>query len=69
MKKRQMKQILLYAVVAVVWGLLVASLFIGCNLYEKEDVRIIHCPRIETDSVKVPEWESVQEEATEDVGH
>ncbi|MCM1302218.1 MAG: hypothetical protein NC250_09550 [Alistipes senegalensis] len=68
MKKQRMKQALLYAVVAVVWGLLAASLFMSCNLYEKEEEQIIRCPRIETDTVTVPEWESGQG-ATEDVGH
>ncbi len=50
-------------------GLLIASLFMGCNLYEKEEVQVIRCPRIETDTVAVPEWESEQGEAAEDVGH
>ncbi len=54
---------------AVVWGLLAASLFMGCNLYENEDVQIIRCPRIETDTVAAPERESEQRDAAEDVGY
>ncbi len=69
MKKRRMKQALLYVIMAIVRRLLVASLFMGCNLYENEEVQIIRCPRIETDTVAVPEWESEQGDAAEDVGH
>ncbi len=69
MKTLKWKSTLLYIVAAAVWGLLIASLFMGCNLYEKEEVQVIRCPRIETDTVAVPEWESEQGEAAEDVGH
>ncbi len=69
MKTLKWKSTLFYIVAAAVWGLLIASLFMGCNLYEKEELQIIRCPRIGTDTVSVPEWESGQGEAAEDVGH
>ncbi len=69
MKMLKWKQALLYIVAATVWGLLVASLFMGCNLYEKEEVQVVRCPRIETDTITMPEWESGQGGAAEDVGH
>ena len=69
MKTLKWKSTLLYIIAAVVWGLLIASLFMGCNLYEKEEVQVTRCPRIETDTVALPEWESEHGEAEEDVGH
>ncbi len=69
MKTLKWKSTLLYIIAAVVWGLLIATLFMGCNLYEKEEVQIIRCPRIETDTVVVPEWESETDYPTEEVGH
>ncbi len=69
MKTLKWKSTLLYIVAAVVWGLLIASLFMGCNLYEKEELQIIRCPRIGTDTVSVPEWESETGQPTEEIGH
>lgn len=69
MKTHKWKSMFLYIVAATVWGLLVASLFGGCNLYEKEEVRVIRCPHIETDTITVSEWENGTDEPTEEVGH
>lgn len=68
MNKQKIEIAIIYCILATIAGLLTASLFVGCNLYEKEEVQIIRCPRIETDTITVPEWESGQG-ATEDVGH
>ena len=38
------------------WGTLAASLFGSCNVYEYEEVEIIHCPQIQ-DTIQIPDWE------------
>lgn len=41
MKKRKIANILLYCILAAIWGILMASLFVSCNVYEKEEIEII----------------------------
>lgn len=36
--------------------LFIASLFVGCNVYEKETVEIIRCPVIDADTIEIPDW-------------
>lgn len=61
MKKRKIANILLYCILAAIWGVLIASLFVGCNLYEKEEIEIIRCPEIETDTIAIPDWDKYSE--------
>lgn len=56
MKKQQIRYAILYCTLALIWGILIASLFMGCNVYEKETVEIIRCPVIEADSMEIPDW-------------
>lgn len=57
MKKRKIGYAILYCILAVIWGLLIASLFLGCSIYEKETIEIIRCPIIDADTVHIPDWE------------
>ena len=59
MKKQKIKYAVLYCILALIWGILIASLFMGCNVYEHEEVEIIRCPQIQ-DTVQLPDWESSQ---------
>ena len=61
MKKRKIANILRYCILATIWGVLIASLFVGCNLYEKEEIEIIRCPEIKTDTIKIPDWDKYSE--------
>ena len=56
MKKQRIRYAILYCILALIWGILIASLFMGCNVYEKETVEIIRCPVIEADSIEIPDW-------------
>lgn len=56
MKKQRIRCAILYCILALIWGILIASLFMGCNVYEKETVEIIRCPVIEADSIEIPDW-------------
>ena len=44
MKKQKIKYAVLYYILALIWGIFIVSLFMGCNVYEKETVEIIRCP-------------------------
>lgn len=57
MKKRKIGYAILYCILAVIWGLLGASLFLGCNVYQEEKIEVIRCPVINTDTVEIPDWE------------
>lgn len=56
MKKQKIKYAVLYCILTLIWGILIASLFMGCNVYEHEEVEIIRCPQIQ-DTVQIPDWE------------
>ena len=56
MKKQKIKYVMLYCILAAIWGVLIASLFMGCNIYETETVEIIRCPVIEADTIEIPDW-------------
>ena len=56
MKKQKIKYVMLYCILAAIWGVLIASLFMGCNIYETETVEIIRCPLIEADTIEIPDW-------------
>lgn len=57
MKKQKVGYAILYCLLAVVWAFLLASIFMGCNIYEKERVEIIRCPIIDADTIQIPDWE------------
>lgn len=55
MKKQKIKYAVLYYILALIWGIFIVSLFMGCNVYEKETVEIIRCPIIEADTIEIPD--------------
>ena len=56
MKQQKIKHAILFCLLVAIWGALAASLFGSCNVYEYEDVEIIHCPQIQ-DTIQIPNWE------------
>lgn len=56
MKQKRIKCAILYCLLVAIWGMLAASLFVGCNIYEHEVVEIIRCPQIQ-DTIQIPDWE------------
>ena len=52
MKKQQIRYAILYCIIA--------SLFMGCNIYEKETMEIIRCPLIEADTIEIPNWTPIE---------
>ena len=44
----------MYLLLMIVGGVLLMSLFVGCNVYEHEEV--IRCPQIQ-DTVQIPDWD------------
>ncbi len=56
MKKQKIKYTILYCILTLIWGMLIASLFVGCNVYEKETVEVIRCPVIDADTIEIPDW-------------
>ena len=57
MNRLKIKYAVAYGFLATTAGVLIASLFMGCNIYEKETMEIIRCPVIETDTVYIPDWD------------
>ena len=51
MKKQKIKYTILYCILTLIWGMLIASLFVGCNVYEKETMEVIRCPVIDADTI------------------
>ena len=56
MKQPKIKHAVLYCLLIAIWGVLIVSLFMGCNVYEHEEVETIRCPQIQ-DTVRIPDWE------------
>ena len=56
MKKQKIKYTILYCILTLIWGMLIASLFVGCNVYEKETMEVIRCPVIDADTLEIPDW-------------
>ena len=56
MKQQKIKYAIRYCILALIWGILIASLFMGCNVYETETVEIIRCPVIDADTIEIPDW-------------
>lgn len=55
MKKQEITQVFMYLLMMIVGGVLLMSLFVGCNVYEHEEAEIIRCPQIQ-DTVQIPDW-------------
>ena len=60
MKKQKIKYAVLYYILALIWGIFIVSLFMGCNVYETETVEIIRCPIIEADTIEIPDWTPIE---------
>lgn len=56
MKQPKVKYAILYCLLIAIWSVLAVFLFMGCNVYEHEDVEIIRCPQIQ-DTVQISDWE------------
>ena len=57
MNRLKIKYAVAYGFLAATAVVLIASLFMGCHVYEYEEVEIIRCPVIETDTVYIPDWD------------
>jgi hypothetical protein len=57
MNRLKIKYAVACGFLAATAGVLIASLFTGCNVYEHEEVEIIRCPVIEADTIDIPDWE------------
>lgn len=55
MRRQKIKSAILYCILAGIWGMLIATLLVGCNIYEKEEIEIIRRPQIQ-DTIQVPDW-------------
>lgn len=60
MKKKRTRDVILYCILAAIWGILIMYLFVGCNINTVEEVEIIRCPQIQ-DTVLLPDWELQQQ--------
>ena len=56
MTLQKIKYAIRYCILALIWGMFIASLFVSCNVYEKETVEIIRCPVIDADTIEIPDW-------------
>lgn len=57
MNRMKIKYAVVYGLLAAMAVVLVASLFMGCNVYEHEEVEFIRCPVISVDTVYIPDWD------------
>ena len=60
MKKQKIKYAVLYYILALIWGIFIVSLFMGCNDIEKEPVLIIRSPIIEAATIEIPDWTPIE---------
>ena len=60
MKKQKIKYAVLYYILALIWGIFIVSLFMGCNVYEKETVESIRCSIIDADTIEIPDWTPIE---------
>lgn len=57
MKKREIGFAIMYCILVTILGLLAASFFLGCNIYENETVEVVSCPVVDVDTIQIPDWE------------
>ena len=58
MKQQKIKYAIRYCILALIWGMFIASLFVSCNVYEKET---------DTEHSFISSWFQVEEEDVETV--
>lgn len=59
MKRDKIGTVFFYCLLAILGGVLVASLFVGCHVYTDEEAEIIRCPQVQ-DTVHIPDWEEAK---------
>lgn len=59
MKCDKIGTVIFYCLLAILGGVLIVSLFVGCHVYTDEEVELIRCPQIR-DTVQIPDWEEVK---------
>ena len=57
MNRLKIKYAVASGFLAATAAVLIASLFMGCHVYEHEEGEIIRCPVIEADTIDIPGWE------------
>ena len=55
MNRLKIKYAVAYGFLAATAAVLIASLLMGCHVYEHEEVELIRCPVIETYTVYIPD--------------
>ena len=60
MKHKKIASVIFYYLLAILGGVLIVSLFVGCHVYTDEEVEMIRCPQIQ-DTVQIPDWEQTEE--------
>lgn len=56
MKRDKIGTVIFYCLLAILGGILIVSLFVGCHVYTDEEVEMIRCPQIQ-DTVQIPDWD------------
>ncbi len=59
MKRDKIGTVFFYCLLAILGGILIVSLFVGCHVYTDEEVEMIRCPQIR-DTVQIPDWEQTE---------
>ena len=59
MKRDKIGTVIFYCLLAILGGILIVSLFVGCHVYTDEEVEIIRCPQVQ-DTVQIPDWEEAK---------
>ena len=59
MKRDKIGTVIFYCLLAILGGVLIVSLFVGCHVHTDEEVELIRCPQIR-DTVLIPDWEQVE---------
>lgn len=59
MKHKKIASVIFYYLLAILGGVLIVSLFVGCHVYTDEEVEMIRCPQIQ-DTVQIPDWEQTE---------
>ena len=59
MKHKNIASVIFYYLLAILGGVLIVSLFVGCHVYTDEEVEMIRCPQIQ-DTVQIPDWEQTE---------
>lgn len=59
MKRNKIASVIFYYLLAILGGVLIVSLFVGCHVYTDEEVEMICCPQIQ-DTVQIPDWEQTE---------